>query len=332
MSKKIEQFIRHEINLDSLTELETVQSLWSGYGKIIRYRVTGFSNDTLIVKWVTPPSASDHPKGWNTDLSHQRKVLSYQIELNWYQSWVGKLTRQNSRAAWQQHRVPQCFGQLIDGEFMVLLLEDLDAAGYNQRWHSLSTTQIKACLSWLACFHAHFLEVPPSGLWPMGTYWHIETRPDEFEVMPEGPLKQHAHTIDQKLSNARYQTIVHGDAKVANFCFHHRDNRVAAVDFQYIGGGCGMKDVAYFLSSIADESQCFQLESDVLTYYFEQLKIALNMFDKSVDFDALKQEWSHLYAYAWADFYRFLQGWSPAHKKNHGYSRAKVEQVIADLS
>jgi Ser/Thr protein kinase RdoA (MazF antagonist) len=57
-----------------------------------------------------------------------------------------------------------------------------------------------------------------------------------------------AAVIDQVLNNCSYQTIVHGDAKLANFCFS-KEGAVSAVDFQYVGGGCGMKDVAYFLGS-----------------------------------------------------------------------------------
>ena len=59
---------------------------------------------------------------------------------------------------------------------------------------------------------------------------------------PEAP------ELDRRLRAARFQTLVHGDAKPANFCFDARRGAVAAVDFQYVGGGCGMKDVAYLLS------------------------------------------------------------------------------------
>ena len=49
--------------------------------------------------------------------------------------------------------------------------------------------------------------------------------------MPEGALKQNAVAIATTLSDANYQTLVHGDAKVANFCFNENFSGCAAVDF-----------------------------------------------------------------------------------------------------
>jgi thiamine kinase-like enzyme len=65
-------------------------------------------------------------------------------------------------------------------------------------------------------------------------------------------LKEAAPVIDEKLNTCAYKTFVHGDAKLANFCFAP-DGQVAGVDFQYVGGGCGMKDVAYFIGSCLNE-------------------------------------------------------------------------------
>ena len=81
----------------------------------------------------------------------------------------------------------------------------------------------------------------------MGTYWHLDTRPEEFEKIEHKQLKSKAHRIDEILKECEFQTIVHGDAKLANFCFSEHGEGVAAVDFQYVGRGCGMKDVTYFL-------------------------------------------------------------------------------------
>ncbi len=141
-------------------------------------------------------------------------------------------------------------------------------------------------------------------------------------------LKQAARDIDERLSTAKFQTLVHGDAKLANFCFGEK-GQIAAVDFQYVGRGCGMKDVAYFISSCFEDSDCEKQEDTLLTYYFDQLEKAL---DKQIDFQQVKAECSELYQYAWADFYRFLDGWSPGHWKMHGYSERLTQSVLNELT
>jgi len=143
--------------------------------------------------------------------------------------------------------------------------------------------------------------------------------------------------IDQRLRSARYQSFVHGDAKLANFCFSESGDleegvRVAAVDFQYVGGGCGMKDVAYFIGSCLYEADCERHESILLDYYFRQLKLSLKAHAIAVDTEAVEQEWRSLYPVAWTDFHRFVKGWSPGHWKIHGYSERIARQVVEQLN
>ena len=132
--------------------------------------------------------------------------------------------------------------------------------------------------------------------------------------------------IDKKLNDCTYKTLVHGDAKLANFCFGP-DGDVAAVDFQYVGGGCGMKDVAYFIGSCLNERESEQYESNILNTYFHYLQAELDAPNK-----ALEEEWRSLYRVAWADFHRFLKGWSPGHWKINSYSERITQQVIHSLS
>jgi hypothetical protein len=305
----------------NLRETERIQSLWSGYGSIIRYELTGSDIPSVVVKHVQVASRPGHPRGWNSDISHQRKMRSYQIETVWYQRWA---SRCNASC-----RVPVCYAVEANGDDVFMVFEDLDASGFAARRSQAGRREIRLCLSWLAHFHATFLDEAPDGLWPQGTYWHLATRPDELAVLADPALRAAAAAIDRKLFTCRFRSIVHGDAKLANFCFAGGGDAVAAVDFQYVGGGCGMKDVAYFISSCLYEDECERQEADLLDYYFCELRNALAGSD--VDLVALECEWRALYPLAWTDFFRFLQGWSPGHWKIHSYSQRLAREVLADL-
>jgi len=308
----------------SLFEIEVIQSLWSGYGKIVRYGLIDSPMQNVVVKHVQFSNLIQHPRGWNTDLSHQRKLKSYQVEMAWYQQW-NKLCGEDSR-------VPHCLALTSDKNEVFIVLEDLDESGFSGRRTSVSMTEIKTCLSWLANFHATFMGKKPEGLWDIGTYWHLDTRPDELKALNDPELKQAAILIDQKLKNSPFQTFVHGDAKLANFCFSQNGQSVAAVDFQYVGGGCGIKDVAYFIGSCLDEDECQQCESELLDFYFYTLKQALKKQHQTMDGDAIERDWRALYPVAWTDFHRFLKGWSPDHWKINGYSEGLAREVLAKLN
>lgn len=300
-----------------------VQRLWSGYGSIDRYRLSGAETASVIVKHVRPPANTAHPRGWNTDHAHQRKLRSYQVESAWYRHWAPRCG--------ERCRIPHSLAlEQRDNEFL-MVLEDLDSSGYPVRKTRVTPAEMLACLDWLAHFHATFMQAEPQGLWPTGTYWHLATRPDEWQAMPDGALKQAAPRLDQLLSSSPFQTLVHGDAKLANFCFSAQGAQVAAVDFQYVGGGCGMKDVAYFIGSCLDEQDCGRMETRLLDAYFEALRQALALHNPDIDADDVEAAWRPLYAVAWTDFYRFLQGWSPGHWKIHAYSERLAREVLAGL-
>lgn len=297
---------------------ERVQTLWSGYGEIVRVRLDG---RPAIVKHVTPPSGVDHPRGWNTDRSDRRKRRSYDVELAWYRSW-------NARCD-DACRVPATIAAtVLDTGGWLFVLEDLDAAGFPERHGRLDPARVARCLEWLAAFHATFLSESPTDLWETGTYWHLATRPDELAATEDGPLKSAAEAIDAALGGAVYRTFVHGDAKVANFCFPRDEGPVAAVDFQYVGGGCGMKDVAYFLGSCLDEHECERLVAGALDTYFAELRREVVARRTDVDPTALEAEWRRLFPIAWTDFYRFLAGWSPGHPKMNPYSERLAGEVL----
>lgn len=304
--------------------ISEIQSLWSGYGSIKRLLLKGAETPSVIVKLISPPSSTDHPRGWNTGLSHQRKLKSYQVESNWY-------GQRGLDGSWGDARIPQCYGVHQEGDQVLLVLEDLDAAGFLERHSFVNDLQWKSCVRWLAQFHAAGMDVDLQGLWETGTYWHLETRPDELERLDDFELKQASNAIDQKLKSAKFQTLVHGDAKLANFCFQPQGDKVAAVDFQYIGGGCGMQDLAYFVGSCFRDEEAEQREEEALDYYFKFFEEAIKSGASKVSAKELEAEWRPLYRVAWADFHRFMKGWSPGHWKLSDYSERVTRGVIESL-
>jgi len=324
MNQNFQEVARLAMRADTIFHIEDIQSLWSGYGKIMRYGLTGCDSESVVIKHVKLPEKRYHPRGWDTNISHQRKVNSYHVESAWYRDWA--------HCCDESCRLPRCFALEEDDEEFLMVLEDLDACGFSLRKNSVSIAEMQACLSWLSNFHATFMGQVTTGLWPVGTYWHLDTRPDELEVLDDLDLKNTAVKIDKCLNSARYQTFVHGDAKLANFCFSESGKQVAAVDFQYVGGGCGMKDVAYFIGSCLNEVDCERYETQLLDYYFDQLDQALKDRDSIINHEELEQEWRALYPVAWTDFHRFMKGWSPGHWKINSYSERISRAVVAQLN
>ncbi len=285
------------------TPLARIQDLWSGYGQVLRYRLDG--DRTVVVKQVQPPR--------DRGRSHARKLRSYEVEQAWYREFAPRCD--------DGCRIARCLHAGREGGGWLFIFEDLDAAGFPGRSRDPRGAALDACIDWLAAFHARFLDCPPTGLWSTGTYWHLATRPDELAAMPRSPLRDAAGAIDARLAAVRHRTLVHGDAKPANFCWSADGQRVAAVDFQYVGGGCGMKDLAYLLSG--EERGTVQHGLD---RYFSALRAALPG-DRGA---AVEAEWRPLYPWAVADFHRFLAGWSPGWRVP-GHEQALTRQVLAAL-
>lgn len=307
MNKNIANILQ-SVSQKPIKKIDLIQELWSGYGGL--YRVS-LKETSFILKLIKFPNQTDHPRGWNTGLSHQRKERSYQVEMNWYE---------NHNDLIEESYSPRLIARgETESREKWILLEDLKTQGFTPQ-SSAGWNEIELCLKWLANFHKHYLGKSPEGLWSIGTYWHLKTRPDELEVLDDLKLKEAAPLIDQKLNSAKYQTFVHGDAKLANFLFNQTEAAAvcaAAVDYQYIGGGVGIKDVAYFMSSVYYENELEANEEKCLAAYFKEL-----------DMPEVEKEWRELYPWAWSDFYRFLKGWSPGHYKLNSYSEQMKNKVL----
>ncbi|WP_417603283.1 phosphotransferase [Owenweeksia hongkongensis] len=312
--------IQKELSVSHILSIAKMQSLWSDYGGIFRLNLKGAKVPSVVVKCILLEEKDKHPRGWVSNLSHERKVKSYQVENHWYEMYAASLPT--------TVKVPQLLYREKQTSVQILVLEDLSHSYPNLK-QSCTYKEAKTVIRWLAQFHAHFINSPTDGLWPIGSYWHLNTRPDEWKAMEDSPLKEKAQALDFVLNEAKFQTIIHGDAKVANFCFSNNEE-VAAVDFQYVGKGVGVKDFAYFLGSCFSDEESQLYEGSLLEYYFETLKLSakdLNEAEKA----ALEKEWRELYPIAWADFNRFLLGWLPNHQKLHNHALSKNGEAFQFL-
>jgi len=323
MQKTLEPFLPNiiaQLGAETILSIEKMQSLWSDYGAIFRLKLHGGDFPSVVVKCIALQEKDNHPRGWATNRSHQRKLKSYQIENYWYENYAGLLpdSVKLPRLLYSEHR----------STAQVLVLEDLTIS-YPELKQFCTYEEAKTVIKWLAGFHARFINSSAKGLWHTGSYWHLDTRPEEWEAMKAGLLKENAKELDRALNEAKYQTIIHGDAKVANFCFGP-NNQVAGLDFQYVGKGIGVKDLAYFIGSCFTSDECELYENSLLDFYFEEFGKSVNGLNNQEKAD-LEKEWRQLYPVAWADFNRFLMGWLPGHQKLHDHALAKNEEALEYL-
>jgi hypothetical protein len=314
------QNITNQLNLGTITSKQTIQTLWSGYGELVRLN---FKDRSVIIKHIKLPEISQHPYGWNSDLSHKRKLHSYEVEVNWYQNFSSSFD--------ERCPIPQALKCFQSKDEWLIVMQDLASIGFTHITKEANINHIKASLKWLANFHAKYMNVKTPLIWESGTYWHLQTRPDELKALKDIQLKNHAIKIDDKLNSVKYKTIIHGDAKLANFCFDAQEGKAAAVDFQYVGHGCGMKDVILFMSSSVKPEDCESMERLVLDIYFSELTKALKHYQPDIKADEVQKEWRALFGIAWADFQRFIKGWKSDHFKINRYTESLTQKALKSL-
>ena len=318
----------------------------------------------VIVKRVSPP------RGDAGDIGHQRKLASYVCEAAFYLH-CGRRTLEGGAAIAEpllvsttpsggsgsddQRRGPPPFS-------LTLVLSDLRPARPNFSHGGLRPEQLQASLRWLARFHAIWwgcrgenerdsagddiddgeddaLLLPKELADREGTFWHLDTRPEEWEAIPEdggflSGLKQEAHGIaaELKAEARKFSTLSHGDAKAANFCWSNPDPSsspsmsAAAYDFQYVGRGVGARDVAYLLSSAGSSADEAQLESS-LDFYFECLQEDLRSLGKTEQAEKYTRDTlAYHFRLSTADFVRFMAGWG-----TWGGGAARAERIAREV-
>ncbi len=317
-NKAVERAVRRGTGASAIDEVEELQSVWGGNGMVFRVELAGAEVASVVVKYVALPSGTRRKKK-SKDASLARTLASYDNELTFYEHY--------SREVSAQVRLPHFHaGQRLE-EGWLFVLEDLADSGFALAKKSYSASDVRGALHWLAHFHATFLGNAGEGLWKSGSYWNLSVRQDELLRMQHPKLRAVAGPLDAALNRCRYKTLIHGDAKTDNFCFRlasgestSTPSAVAGLDFQYVGLGCGMKDVMCLLDSCLGPSEAATDAPDHLEHYFAELRTALCQRDTSLDAAAVETEWRALYPVAWADYYRFLDGWAPGRYPPQGHA------------
>ncbi len=265
------------------------------------YDVTIKGKYHIIVKRVIPPPKSKQSFG------DKRKAVSYQVEANFYNNVAPKLISDHGLAIPSPYYVEE---NGTNGQVTICMSRLEGSSG-----SVCSDDEINAVLRWMAVLHAATWGVKADqfvqedGLHPIGSYWHLDTRPDEHDNMPrrgwEGRLKRAARAIDGRLKRDSMQCCIHGDAKDANMLFSRDGNNetfVTMYDFQYVGKAPPTIDLAYFFCVAAS---CGDNNREYLKYYHKELLSRLDGKDVKPEFEELED----CLALAFCDFQRFMSGW-----------------------
>ncbi|KAF2723191.1 hypothetical protein K431DRAFT_283352 [Polychaeton citri CBS 116435] len=185
----------------SLTNADCIARLWAGYGFI--YRIQTSDGGCHVVKVIAPPL----PLSDGQDEGHARKLISYNVELNFYRHFAALFDNTSAKLPKVVHAA---LGQgPIKGSCqIVLLLEDLsiDYPMLGEHRESLESAEhVVAVVRWLAHFHAKTWAIEEShdtrqwypaplqalteggskgGLWKHGGYSYLATRMQELLAIP----------------------------------------------------------------------------------------------------------------------------------------------------
>lgn len=280
-------------NAKGKVHVKTVCRLWAGMGHVYELSFGSNSRNStqkFIVKCVDPgPSQVDSIGG-------RRKAASYQVEANFYENYANDLIDNHDLPLPRPHHVEH------NGNQTIICMSKLEQD--NARHHGTTNNVDEQVIKWLARLHASTWESNAEGLQPIGSYWYLDTRPDEHADMPrtgwQGRLKRAARAIDGRLQRDSMQCIIHGDAKEANILWTDH-GEVAMCDFQYCGKGPPTRDLAYFLCSSTNA----QDEEALLKVYYDELIELLPNTATRPSFEQLQESLE----LACCDYARFMSGW-----------------------
>jgi len=307
------------INASSIVDIRStpVARLWKGMGSVheLRIRTQEGEDVVFLAKRIQLPKKC-------SSLGDRRKKDSYEVEATFYSKGHAEEMIQAG--------CPVPFPLLVDhsrGSGLTICMTKLH--GLPGR---LNEEQSRAALSWLARLHGTYWgpladAAVERGLQPQGTFWYLDTRPEELANMPsrgwEGRLKLAAKALDLRLKADPMQTICHGDPKGENMLFAEKGGELEALvyDFQYLGKAPPTKDLAYLFTCASSSPE---LEQRLLRFYHSELSKVLEGRHVPPTFEELDAS----LALSFCDLARWMSGWGGWWGENIVY---KTQEVLFRL-
>ena len=298
-------------SITSVSSTNQIATLWAGMGQIVRVQcqTSSGTTKTIIAKHIK----CKNPRSFGD----KRKAASYHVEAAFYSKYSAELSDMHICCK-GLHVEDESSGK-NGGAEITIVMTPLP----NNTIHYMSGDTAKAAVLSVARLHAHFWgrskadAAVENGLAPQGTYWYLDTRPDEYDGMPRhglsGKLRKAARDIDEALKSHPYQTVCHGDLKSCNMSMSDDPRYVTLVDFQYVGRACCAKDLAYLFVCGMDVDDDFEdrQEEEILRLYIDELKA--NGVGRSDDGDNSPLPTIHglkdSLDLAYCDLYRWMLGW-----------------------
>lgn len=332
------------------TSYNILQHLWSGYGTIARLKAVSTSTNqssppvSLILKHVTPPAGQQGSEG------HLRKLISYHVEQYFYTTLAPLMPPDIAVARCLAHsrhgnKMAMILTDLRE-EYPVACEKrgDLNrtqvsaALSWLAKFHGFwwqRTDVLKGTGLRLPPLDEAKCPQHKEGPWLNGGYTYLATRGTEFASLKSDKKSEWArqlceaavdseHCIAELVARvlspsasshssvADYVTLIHGDVKSENLFATSSGSDTAFFDFQYVGLGLGVCDLAkLFTCSVPSEllgaglgeSRAMDAGERALLEFYQQ-KIQ-EVSGKTYPWETLENHWKS----ALVDWLRFQASW-----------------------
>jgi hypothetical protein len=354
-----------------LKHLTVIQSLWAGYGQICR--VTDQQDQSYILKLITPPPTKANDEGHTRKIlsyqveqyfySHLAPQLPPSIPVA---KCLGSVNQHHadgtSTTAMLLNDLKKRYP--VAGEKRnVLSVIQVNAAlewlsGFHGFWWSRvkDLTDSQLVLPPLEEVQKDGQDASAKTIWLNGGYTYLATRKKEYADLGEDDESEWSEALTREAENDTnsiseriafflapsvhdstpiepYQTLIHGDVKSENLFTSKSGEEVAFYDFQYVGLGLGVCDLAKLFTcsvpldmlvaskSIPHELSMQDGERALLERYWRRLK---ETGKREYEWEVFLLHWE----IALVDWLRFQASWG--FWGNTEWLEARVRSILKD--